>query len=138
MQADTPSSLTLEQVIRKRTSCRTYDLVPIEAGKKRELVQFMQNTGSGPFGNSSRFTLISSTASERNSLRGLGTYGFIRDAGGFIIGAVDNEARHNLEDFGYLMEKVILRATAMGLGTCWLGGTFTKSSFGREAAVQAR
>jgi len=83
-----------------------------------------------------RFTLVSATPSDRNALRGLGTYGFIRDASGFVVGAVESKAQRNLEDFGYLMEKVILRATAMGLGTCWLGGTFTKSSFGQKAAVQ--
>jgi len=33
----------------------------------------------------------------------------------------------NLEDFGYLMEEAILFATGLGLGTCWLGGSFTKS-----------
>jgi nitroreductase len=33
------------------------------------------------------------------------------------------------EDYGYLLEKIILYATDLGLGTCWLGGTFTKSSF---------
>jgi hypothetical protein len=96
----------------------------------------MRLIGCGPFGNSCRFTLVSASPSERNALRGLGTYGFIRDPSGFIIGAVETQAKHNLEDFGYLMEKVILRATEMGLGTCWLGGTFTKSSFGQKAGVQ--
>jgi nitroreductase len=35
------------------------------------------------------------------------------------------------------MEKVILEATRLGLGTCWLGGTFTKSSFARKANLQS-
>lgn len=35
----------------------------------------------------------------------------------------------NLEDFGFLMEWLILAAASRGLGTCWLGGTFTRSSF---------
>jgi hypothetical protein len=41
----------------------------------------------------------------------------------------------NLEDFGYAMEHAILFATDLGLGTCWLGGTFTKSSFARAIAL---
>jgi len=136
MQADMQHSTPVEQVIRRRYSCRTYNLEPIDTGKKEDLEQFMRQIGCGPFGNNSRFTLVSASPSERNALRGLGTYGFIHDASGFIIGAVENKAQHNLEDFGYLMEKVILRATEMGLGTCWLGGTFTKSTFGQKAAVQ--
>ncbi len=38
-------------------------------------------------------------------------------------------ARRTWKTFGYLMEAIILRATDLGLGTCWLGGTFTKSRF---------
>jgi hypothetical protein len=40
--------------------------------------------------------------------------------------------RFSPEDFGFLLEQVILYATDLGLGTCWLGGTFTKSSFARK------
>lgn len=32
----------------------------------------------------------------------------------------------------YGMEAIILHATSLGLGTCWLGGNFTKSSFARK------
>ena len=41
-------------------------------------------------------------------------------------------APHDLEDYGYLLEQVILYATGLGLGTCWLGGTFTRSTFVRR------
>jgi hypothetical protein len=42
----------------------------------------------------------------------------------------------NLEDFGYLMERAILFATDLDLGTCWLGGTFTKSRFAKSFGVR--
>jgi len=38
----------------------------------------------------------------------------------------------NLEDYGYLMEAIILKATELNLGTCWLGGSFTQSNFARK------
>src|SRR5674476_540279 len=41
-------------------------------------------------------------------------------------------APSDLEDYGYLLERVVLYATGLGLGTCWLGGTFTRSSFVRR------
>jgi hypothetical protein len=47
---------------------------------------------------------------------------------GFIVGATRQPER-GTEDYGYLMELIILHATDLGLGTCWLGGSFTKSSF---------
>lgn len=62
---------------------------------------------------------------------GLGTYGFIQGATGFIIGALD-AGEKNLEDYGYQMEEIILFATSLNLGTCWLGGSFTRSSFARK------
>jgi hypothetical protein len=45
------------------------------------------------------------------------------------------EGKKNLEDFGYAMERIILCATDLGLGTCWLGGSFTKSRFAKKIAA---
>ena len=73
---------------------------------------------------------MAATETDGNSLRGLGTYGFIKNAPAFIVGAM-TPSRYDLEDYGYLMEAIILYATSMDFGTCWLGGTFTKSSFAR-------
>jgi hypothetical protein len=36
------------------------------------------------------------------------------------------------------MEYAVLFATDLGLGTCWLGGTFSKSNFAKKIAVTAR
>jgi hypothetical protein len=38
-------------------------------------------------------------------------------------------------DLGYCFEKVILRATSLGLGTCWLGGTFNRANFAKRIDV---
>ena len=43
----------------------------------------------------------------------------------------------DLEDYGHGLEAVILRATDLGLGTCWLGGSFTRSSFARRIDLAA-
>ena len=74
---------------------------------------------------------------DRKALKGLGTYGFIKGATGFIVGAMSNGAK-SLEDFGYLMERIILFATDVGLGTCWLGGTFNKSGFAKKISAGNR
>jgi hypothetical protein len=34
------------------------------------------------------------------------------------------------------MECIVLYATQLGLGTCWLGGTFSRSSFSSKADLQ--
>ena len=33
------------------------------------------------------------------------------------------------------MEKIILYATEIGIGTCWLGGTFRRSRFAERAGI---
>jgi nitroreductase len=74
---------------------------------------------------------LAAAPGDRQALRHLGTYGFIKGATGFIVGAVPRGPCH-LEDYGYLLEEIVLFATGIGLGTCWLGGTFTRSTFVRR------
>ena len=123
------------EIIQKRFSCRTYLDRPLNDEIRRSLAYISAETREGPLGNRMRFRLVAATNEDSKSLRGLRTYGFIKNAAGFIIGATRNGDK-NLEDFGYLMEKIILHATDFGLGTCWLGGTFTKSRFARKATIQ--
>jgi nitroreductase len=124
-------SQPITDIIRARYSCRTYQEQPIEEGIRRRLASFAASTTTGPFGNQARFELAAATADDRAALKGLGTYGFIKGATGFLIGATQT-ADKDMEDYGYLLERIILFATDLGLGTCWLGGSFTKSSFANK------
>ncbi len=81
-------------------------------------------------GSSIRFQIAAANEEDASSLKELGTYGFIKNPAGFVIGSVLNQP-FALEDFGYQMELIILRAVELGIGSCWLGGTFTKSRFSR-------
>lgn len=116
------------ELMRRRYSCRSYRETPIAAELRRPLANFAASLTVGPFGTRSRLELIAATEGDRRALKGLGTYGFIKGATGFLVGATTG-AGNSLEDFGYLMECLVLRATDLGLGTCWLGGSFTKSRF---------
>lgn len=58
----------------------------------------------------------------------LGTYGFINGARQFLIMAAGNTDAERVQA-GYMFEQIILAATAAGLDTCWLGGTFRRSIF---------
>jgi len=106
----------------------------IETETRTQLQAFLQKLPAGPFGSPTRFELIAATEQDRQSLKGVGTYGVIKNAAGFIVGAM-GPGDKNLEDFGYLMEEAILFATGLGLGTCWLGGSFTKSGFAKKIGV---
>ena len=126
-----PFNNPVTEIIRQRYSCRGYSKTPIAPEQAWQLEAFAESITNGPLGTSLRFELVAATEHDRNALRGLGTYGLIKDPVGFIIGAA-GEGGKNLEDFGYGMEAIILCATSIGLGTCWLGGNFTKSSFSKK------
>jgi nitroreductase len=116
------------ELIAERFSSRTYTPAPIGPAVLEALVDSLRARVDGPFGSRARFVLIVASEEEPNLLKGLGTYGFIKGATGFIAGAVQRGPK-DLEDYGYLLEQIVLSATELGLGTCWLGGTFTKSTF---------
>jgi nitroreductase len=124
----------ITEIVRQRFSCRTYENRPIEPEKRHLLNRFIAETPAGPLGTSARFELVAATGQDLEALKGLGTYGFIRGATGFIVGAMRGK-EDLLEDFGFLLERIVLHATDLGLGTCWLGGSFTKSSFAERIGV---
>ena len=125
---------SIADLVRQRRSCRKYLETPLAGEARHSLETFLAANRNGPFDGSARFGLIAATPEDRHALKGLGTYGFIGGATAFIVGAI-GRAPKCLEDYGFLMERVILRATDLGLGTCWLGGTFRKSSFARKFAL---
>jgi len=116
------------EAMRRRRSCRSYLPKPLDDRTRDELRTRLDALGAGPFGGRGRFVLAAVSAGDERALKGLGTYGNVRNPQAFIIGAVREGAR-NLEDFGFLMEKAILAAVDLGLATCWLGGGFRKSRF---------
>ena len=124
------------QLIRQRYSCRTYQKRPIADHDLSMLDTFLQHCKTGPFGNQIRLKIVPASEYDSRSLPKLGTYGFIRDPAAFIIGSNKDEPGA-LVDFGYAMELLILKATELGIGSCWLGGTFTKSSFSRLMSLES-
>lgn len=120
--------MTMIETIQTRRSCRTYGDKRIEPEKISELRLFLASNRKSPFGGRVRFLLLDFDELEKAELKRLTTYGVIRGARQFIAGAVAKQEKA-MEDYGYGMEKNILKATSMGLGTCWLGGTFGRGGF---------
>ena len=126
----------ITEIIAQRYSCRTYKGRPIEAATRQRLDAFLASLSPGRFGAPLRLRLLAAVEGEQNALRGLGTYGIIRGATGFLVGAV-GQGPKNMVEFGYALEHAVLLATDLGLGTCWLGGTFTRSSFAARLELRA-
>lgn len=122
----------VEKTVKARYSVRTYEERPLSAEAKEQINACIASL-SNPFSVEVRFRLLETETAARSEK--LGTYGMIKGAKDFIGAAVPGGA-FALEALGYDFEKLILYATHLGLGTCWLGGTFNRSKF--AAAMQVK
>ena len=74
-----------------------------------------------------RFRIVDSSSHAEIASGRIGTYGIIRNAPCFIVDAVKSGS-YGFVDYGYALEGIALWAAGAGLGSCWLGGTFNRSS----------
>lgn len=129
---DVPSWSAMEAV-KHRVSHRTFEGRPLASNVRGEIELALQHPPPAPFGVRVRLALVDTTAGDR-PVR-MGTYGIIRGATSFLVGAVQ-KGEHAEEDFGFVMEWAILRATSLGLGTCWLGGTLRRGEFAAAMGLE--
>ena len=113
----------ITELIAKRTSWRTYKEEPLNENDRKQLQAFIESDHGTPFGSKPTFRIL-----DREEIGKLGTQWFITGAQHFIAGTIQ-DISNGIEDYGYALEKIILFATQLGLGTCWLGGTYNKQSF---------
>ncbi|MBC8060225.1 MAG: nitroreductase family protein [Clostridiaceae bacterium] len=119
----------ITQIIKERTSIRSYNSQPLDSTVADKVIHLL-NESKGPFDIDTRFNLVNANLDHIDSNLKLGTYGVIKGTSWFIASAVKNTST-SLIELGYKLEKGILYATSLGLGTCWLGGTFKKGEFAK-------
>lgn len=118
--------------IKIRKSIRTYKEEVISSEDRKKLSQYisdLERLYDGKF----RFPLINS---DKNLDGKIGTYGVIKGAKLYVCGLVKKDSM-DLVEFGYTFEKIVLYATSLGLGTCWLGGTFNRSNLAKLANIKS-
>lgn len=121
------------ETIRKRQSIRTYETQNITAAHLSKINDYLHNEQNlyGPFGKKGRIELIQVTNNVTDKGIKLGTYGFIKNPSAYLVGITENN-QISLVDFAYTFQKLVLFLTELGIGTCWMGGTFSRTSFERE------
>jgi len=123
----------LSEVLKRRVSVRSYRPDPVPPGVREKIAAYW-NTLKGPFEPGLRFMLLDKRELKTEGIR-LGTYGFIQGAGLFAAAAVEDGERA-LEQLGYVLEALVCYLTALGLGTCWLGGSFNKKAFAEAVKLE--
>jgi hypothetical protein len=121
-------------VIRERSSVRTYKAAALTTEDKERLQAYAAEV-KGPFGAPLRLELLENREIEKASGGKLGTYGVIKGASTYIAAVTEHQDKA-LEELGYCLEKVVLYGASIGIGTCWLGGTFKKSQFARQVRLR--
>ena len=118
----------IEKTVRARKSVRSYEKRPLSDADKGTILAMLAvlRQTETPFPARLQMRLLE--AKPGTDTEKLGTYGVIRGASAFIGIAVEN-TETGMEAVGYTFEKFVLSATAMGLGTCWLAGTFNRGQF---------
>lgn len=125
----------LSEAVKKRISCRTYADKPIEKKTHQQFEAIINAPQEGPFGNRPRFSLLNMEIITPEQWKKMGTYGVIKGARIFLAGII-RPGYMAMTDYGYCKEKIVLQATLLGLGTCWLGGTFQASAFAQAARLE--
>ncbi|KAF0091952.1 MAG: hypothetical protein FD141_136 [Fusobacteria bacterium] len=122
----------LVKTITERKSTRTFENRPISEETKIMILEKIR-TLTNPFDVKIRYNLIDNT--EKDTTQKLGTYGVIRNPSNFITATLVDD-KFALEALGYEMEDLILYLTNIGIGSCWLGGTFNRGQFAKEVGLK--
>ncbi len=122
-------------LIQKRTSVRTFQEKPLTDSDIKWIKDILNatNNQNGPNGTQVHFSLLNPDTNGDGNIAG--TYGFIRNAQAYIAGTVAN-TDSAIEDYGYLLEKIIIELVERSIGSCWLGGTFKREDFSNPLGLQ--
>ncbi len=113
------------ELIQKRNSCRSFDGRSLSSETLEALEQAFLRCQPNPFGAAVRLPILDAVKLVGKQL---GTYGVIRGASAYFAGVVKSGDRDR-EGLGWSMERAVLEAAALGVGTCWLAGTYRRADF---------
>ncbi len=129
------TSFPVKETAEKRKSVRTYIEKPLENADREKISAFINFLAEDktPFAAKVRIRIFD--VDKDINAKDLGTYGVIKNARTYLGVAVD-ETEDAMEAVGYVFEKLVLYTASIGLGTCWLGGTFNRGEFAKAMELQ--
>lgn len=118
----------------KRRSRRAYLTKALTEKEIEHFISFCQNLNHCVTG----VRIIFVPHDPETVLKGaIGSYGKIKGAPMYAAFIGDINDTHVQEKVGYLGESFILEATALGLGTCWVGGFFKPEEVAKHISFGA-
>jgi len=113
------TELKFEEVIEKRRSIRRYKDTPVPKEKILKILEAARVAPSAAHRQPWHFIVVE----DNEAIKKLAKSAWAADAPVMIVGLADREASPNwcLNDHGIAFEHIVLEATNLGLGTCWMG-----------------
>lgn len=118
--------MTVEEAIRVRRSVRTYQDTAVAPEVMEFVKNYIGNLHQALPGCRCRLVLL-----ERKLDGKVGTYGAIRNAGYFLAVVHSKDSDLEAINAGIVGERLVLELTRRGIGTVWLGGTFSRGTVGK-------
>ncbi|UCH15592.1 MAG: nitroreductase family protein [Bacteroidales bacterium] len=107
------------ELIRKRYSCRNFQVRQIDRSTREELEKACRSINKGLFGEEISLFFIDRTENMA-SVKYEGGFEYIMNPGYFVAGKIQS-SKFTYESCGYILEQLVLKATDMNMGTCWIG-----------------
>jgi len=123
--------------IRQRVSVRSYEDRPVEPALLDRLLD-LADTAKHLTSVPPRVALLSGVERTRRVLTYMiGSYGLVQNPPHLLVGVLPEESGAARLDLGYVLEQVVLGATLMGMGTCWVTGSYDAQRAGRAVELAA-
>lgn len=125
--------MKITEIIEKRVSVRTFDESRELTGDVVEEIKQSIAKASAPFEGK---YIIDFKKFDLKGPQSPSTYGTISGASWYMLMGIHDDEMSALAA-GYAMEEVVLKATELGLGTCWMALTFKGSDFTKATDMPA-
>jgi nitroreductase len=121
-------NMELSKVIENRRSIRNYKSTPVPKEKIDKILESARIAPSASNRQPWHFIVVQ----DKDAIKKLAKSDWAADAPLMIVGLADTEGSPNwcLNDLGIAIEHMVLTASDLGLGTCWMGQT------GREDLIR--
>lgn len=110
----------VEVLIKERKSVRNYDSQQVSEADLELLKTYAKTLENELY----RYEIIDLELGDKEKI---GTYGYIKNAKKYLVAvgkrSLVDDQKTSIQ-FGFDFEKIILKATDMGIGTCWMGASY--------------
>ncbi len=123
--------------IQQRASARSYGDRPVETALLERLLD-LSKTAAHLTTTPPRIALVNGVLQTRRVLTYMvGSYGLVQNPPHLLVGILPEESGAARLDLGYVLEQVVLEATRLGLGTCWITGSYDAQQAGNTVGLAA-